>query len=164
MVVVIETMSREHWPDVRAIYQEGIATGNATVDTEAPEWDTWDNDHLTECRLVAKEAHLVVGWVAVSPTSHRAVYSGVVDESIYVAAMARGKGVGRALLMALVAESERRGIWSLQAGIFPENLPSLALHLACGFRQIGFQERKGLLNGVWRDVVLMERRSKLVCN
>lgn len=159
---VIETMRAEDWPQVRAIYLEGIATGNATFETVAPPWEAWDAAHAKEPRLVARDAGgAVLGWAALTPVSDRCVYAGVGDLSVYVATSARGRGVGKALLQALVAESERVGIWTLQAGIFPENGPSLALHRSCGFREVGRRERIGEMNGVWRDVVLLERRSRV---
>ncbi len=150
------------WDAVRAIYREGIATGNATFETDAPAWEAWDKDHLRACRLVAKADGRVVGWAALTPYSSRRAYAGVAGLSIYVSASVRGHGIGKTLLGALVEASERAGLWTLQAGIFPENTASLALHRACGFREVGRRERIAQLNGVWRDVVLMERRSKVV--
>ncbi len=151
------------WPEVRAIYLEGIATGNATFETEAPSWDAWDAAHLRPARLTARDAGgRLLGWAALTPVSGRCVYAGVGDLSVYVAASARGRGVGRALLMALIEASERSGIWTLQAGVFPENKASLELHRRCGFREVGRRERIGRMNGVWRDVILMERRSTTV--
>jgi phosphinothricin acetyltransferase len=150
---------------VRRIFEEGLATGNATFETAAPAWETWDAAHLPSPRLAARAASsrgTLLGWAALSPVSQRCVYGGVAEVSIYVAAAARGKGVGRALLAELVRRSEDRGIWTLQAGIFPENAASLALHRACGFRVVGTRERIGRLSGVWRDVVLLERRSDRV--
>ncbi|PKB68842.1 MAG: N-acetyltransferase [SAR202 cluster bacterium Io17-Chloro-G4] len=158
----IEALSAADWPEVSAIYMEGLATGLATFETTVPSWELWNQGHLEVGRLVARAKGKVIGWVALSPTSQREVYSGVNDESIYVAASARGMGVGKSLLEALVKASEEAGIWSLQAGIFRENKASLALHRNCGFRVIGHQERKGCLNGVWHDVFLMERRSDVV--
>jgi phosphinothricin acetyltransferase len=159
----IEPMRPADWALVRAIYLEGIATGNATFETDAPAWDAWDAAHLAEPRLVARDgAGEIVGWAAVTPVSGRCVYAGVGDLSVYVAAAARGKGVGRALLRALVEASEHAGLWTLQAGIFPENEASLALHRGCGFRDVGRRERIGKINGVWRDVLLLERRSPRV--
>lgn len=152
-------MSERNWEAVRRIYREGIDTGNATFETEAPEWERWDSAHLPRCRLVACEAGAVMGWAALSPVSTRRVYRGVAEVSVYVAESARGRGVGLALLEALVAESEQQGIWTLQAGIFPENTASLELHRKCGFRVVGERERIGKLGGVWRDVLLLERRS-----
>ncbi len=156
---LIEPMQPDDWPEVRDIYLQGIATGLATFETEAPSWEEWNRGHLPVCRLVARADGRVAGWVAVSPVSRRQVYSGVVDESVYVAPAYRGRGVGKALLATLIEESEQQGIWSLQAGIIRENAASIALHSRCGFRQIGYQERKGRLDGLWRDVVLMEKRS-----
>jgi len=148
---------------VLRIYAEGIATGEATFQTEVPTWAAWDASHLAAPRLVARDdAGRVVGWCALTPVSSRAVYAGVTEVRVYVAAEARGRGVGRALLEAMVRESEAAGVWTLQAGIFPENAASLALHEACGFRVVGTWERIGRHHGVWRDVVLMERRSQRV--
>jgi len=161
--ITIEPMTAADWESVRTIYQEGIATGNATFETEAPSWDAWDRAHLAEPRLAARDdAGRVLGWAALTPVSGRCVYAGVGDLSVYVAAEARGRGVGRALLDALIESSERAGIWTLQAGIFPENAASLALHRGCGFRKVGRRERIGKLKGVWRDVLLLERRSSAV--
>jgi L-amino acid N-acyltransferase YncA len=150
------------WEAARAIYREGIATGNATFETDVPDWEAWDKNHLRACRLVARADGHVVGWAALTPYSSRRAYAGVAGLSIYVSASARGQGIGRALLSALIEASEQAGLWTLQAGIFPENAASLALHRACGFREVGRRERIGRLNGVWRDVVLMERRSEAV--
>ena len=152
-------MAARDWAEVRAIYLEGIETGNATFQTMAPEWEQWDAAHLAECRLVARAEDGVAGWAALSMVSTRAVYAGVAEVSVYVAARARGQGVGKLLLGGLIAESERHGFWTLQAGIFPENEASIGLHRAMGFRVVGVRERLGCLNGRWRDVVLMERRS-----
>lgn len=158
----LETMGSYHWSAVRAIYLEGIATGNATFQQTAPDWEQWDRAHLMPCRLVAVSLSEVIGWAALSPYSQRAVYAGVAEVSIYVAARARGRGIGKVLLAALVAASEQHNLWTLQAGIFPENVQSLALHAGAGFRVVGTRERIGCLEGRWRDVVLMERRSKVV--
>jgi phosphinothricin acetyltransferase len=155
-------MTAADWGAVRAIYREGIATGNATFETGAPEWTEWDARHLAHSRLVAREGADVVGWAALSPVSSRCVYGGVAEVSLYVAAGARGRGIGTALLEALIAASERHGIWTLQAGIFPENAASIAVHRRAGFRMVGTRERIGRLNGVWRDTVLLERRSAVV--
>ena len=155
-------MQPDDWEPVRLIYLEGIDTGNATFETEAPDWDSWNNTHLFFCRLVARRSGSVVGWAALSPVSNRCVYGGVAEVSLYVAAEARAKGIGRALLSELVAGSERNAIWTLQAGILAENSASIAVHKGAGFREVGVRERIGKLNGKWRDVVLMERRSKLV--
>jgi phosphinothricin acetyltransferase len=162
MNFLIEKLLPNDWAVVQSIYQEGLATGNATFETDAPEWEDWNKSHLHDCRLVAKRKGQIVGWAALSPVSSRCVYGGVAEVSIYIAASARGLGIGKALLQALIEESEQAGIWTLQAGIFPENVGSITLHKACGFREVGRRERIGQMNGVWRDVVLMERRSKVV--
>ena len=165
-----------HWSAVREIYREGIATGDATFEVELPDWEKWDSNHRETCRLVAMEPladdladilfhlgnHLVLGWAALSPVSARRVYAGVAEVSVYVAAAARGKGVGKSLLNALIQESEANGIWTLQAGIFPENAASVALHKSCGFRKVGVRRRIGKRGDTWRDVLLLERRSTTV--
>jgi L-amino acid N-acyltransferase YncA len=161
--VLIERMRPEHWPRVRAVYLEGVATGQATFETEAPEWGRWDSSHLPFARLVALDAEgRVKGWAALSPVSGREAYAGVAEVSVYVGEGFRGEGVGRALLEALVRESEAGGVWTLQASVFPENAASVALHLACGFREVGRRERIARLKGAWRDTVLLERRSRVV--
>jgi phosphinothricin acetyltransferase len=159
---VIEKLRPEDWPAVRAIYEEGIATGNATFETQVPDWEDWDASHLGDCRLVARKGGHIVGWGALSPVSGRCVYAGVAEVSVYVADAARGQGIGKRLLQALIEVSERWGIWTLQAGIFPENQASIGLHESCGFRQVGTRVRIGQLKGMWRDVVLLERRSETV--
>jgi phosphinothricin acetyltransferase len=153
-------MTPSDWPSVAGIYREGIATGHATFNTDAPTWEEWDAGHLAHSRLVAAEGEEVLGWAALIPVSDRCVYAGVVEESVYVGARARGRGVGRALLEGLIAASEERGIWTLQAGIFPENIASIVLHEKLGFRLVGRRERLGrMASGEWRDVLLLERRS-----
>ena len=154
-------MSAADWPAVRAIYEQGIATGNATFQTSAPDWNAWDTAHLPHCRLLAHSAGEVLAWVALSPVSSRCVYVGVAEVSVYVAARARGRGIGLALLSALVEASERENIWTLQAGIFPENTASIELFRKAGFRMLGRRERLGQMDGRWRDVILMERRSQI---
>jgi len=158
----IRTMLPADWAAVRAIYLEGIATGNATFEPEAPAWERWDAKHLPAGRLVLVADGAIIGWAALSGVSDRCVYAGVAEVSVYVAGAARGQGAGRRLLDALVRASEDAGIWSLQAGIFPENEASLTLHVRCGFRVIGRRERLGRLVGRWRDVLLLERRSPVV--
>jgi L-amino acid N-acyltransferase YncA len=157
--VTIRAMQPDDWPAVAAIYAEGIATGNATFETDVPTWERWNAAHRPDHRLVAELDGHVVGWTAVSPVSSRCVYAGVVEHSVYVAETARGRGVGRVLLRALAESTERAGIWTIQTGIFPENEPSLALHRSAGFRVLGVRERPGQLDGRWRDVVVLERRS-----
>jgi phosphinothricin acetyltransferase len=151
----------EHWPEVARIYEDGIATGNATFETRAPSWEEWDAVH-SGIRLVAAVEGEIVGWAALAPVSGRCCYRGVAEDSVYVASRAHGRGVGRALLERLVEQSEAAGIWTLQAGIFPENTASVRLHLGCGFRLLGVHERLGELDGVWRDVLRLERRSESV--
>ena len=147
------------WPAIKTIYEEGLATGQATFETTAPEWAAWDAGHRPDCRLVARQGTQVIGWAAISPVSRRVVYRGVGEVSVYVSASARGKGVGRALMRALIEASEAAGIWTLQASIFPENEVSVALHLSCGFRVVGRRERVAQHHGIWRDTLLLERRS-----
>jgi L-amino acid N-acyltransferase YncA len=165
---LIEEMRAGDWDAVRAIYAEGLATGDATFETEPPEWESWDAAHLPFARLVARaregagDAGSVAGWAALSPVSARRVYAGVAEVSVYVGARWRGRGAGRELLEALVKESERAGVWTLQAGVFPENVASVRLHKLCGFREVGRRERVGRLRGAWRDTLLLERRSRLV--
>ena len=181
--VRIEAMRADHADAVLAIYQAGLDTRNASFETHAPDWPAWDRAHLPEHRFVALDVAAaakaddnandnhnhnhngdaeVLGWVASSPTSSRCVYAGVVEESIYVAAAARGRGIGKTLLIALIESTEGAGIWTIQSGVFPENVASLALHMAVGFRVIGTRERVGEHFGRWRDVVLIERRSPVV--
>jgi L-amino acid N-acyltransferase YncA len=155
----IESMTPVDWEVVRAIYLEGIATGQATFEMEAPPWEQWDANHLPVCRLVARRQGPVVGWAALSPVSCRPCYAGVAEVSVYVAVAERGQGVGEALLQAVIDESERHGIWTLQGVTFPENVPSLRLQASCGFRVVGMRERIARHNGVWRDTVITERRS-----
>jgi phosphinothricin acetyltransferase len=159
MSFVLDQMKPSDWEAVRAIYVEGLRTGHSTFETEAPSWEKWDDGHLQTPRLVARSADKVTGWAALSPVSKRHVYRGVAEVTVYVAEEARGQGIGRGLLEELIAASERNGIWTLQASIFPENTASVALHKQCGFREVGRRERIGMLAGVWRDTLLFERRS-----
>ena len=155
----IDTMTRDDWPAVRDIYEAGIATGEATFQSEAPPWDAWDAAHLPTCRLVMRDDDdRVIGWAALGRVSARPVYSGVAEVSVYVAESARGRGIGLLLLTALIDASERDGRWTLQASIFPENFASVRLHRRCGFREVGRRERIATLNGVWSDMLLFERR------
>ena len=162
MSLKIQPMTEAHWDAVRRIYAEGIATGNATFATTAPDWTEWDTGHLKVCRMVALREDQVAGWAALSPVSRRHVYRGVAEVSIYVASGAQGQGIGAALLASLIEDSERNGIWTLQAGIFPENVASIRLHERAGFRIVGRRERIGCMDERWRDTVLMERRSNVV--
>ena len=155
-------MMADDWEQVCSIYLEGVREGNSTFETEAPSWVAWDAAHLGSPRLVMRAEDRVLGWAALSPVSKRRVYSGVAEVTIYVTQSARGQGIGRALLEALIEQSEQQGIWTLQASIFPENTASIELHLRCGFREVGKRERIAKLRGVWRDTILLERRSKLV--
>lgn len=159
---MIEPLVPEHWDDVARIYAEGIATRLATFETEVPSWEAWDRSHLEQHRFVATNNGAVLGWAALAPVSDRCVYGGVAENSVYVAEAARGQGVGRGLLDALVASSEQAGIWTIQTGVFPENEASVRLHESVGFRVVGRRERLGKLDGVWRDVLLLERRSPVV--
>ena len=152
----------EHWDNVARIYAEGIATRNATFETETPTWETWDAKHLADHRLVALSGSDVVGWAALGAVSDRCVYAGVAEGSVYVAAEARGRGVGRSLLEELIRRSEDAGIWTIQTGIFPENEASLRLHERVGFRVVGVRRRLGQLEGTWRDVMFLERRSERI--
>lgn len=158
---VVRELRPEDWPQVAAIYEEGIRTGQATFETAVPAWEAWDAGHLDAHRLVAVDAGRIVGWAALSPISDRCCYAGVAEHSVYVAEAARGRGVGRALLAALIESTEAAGIWTLQSGVFPENEASVALHLRAGFRVVGTRERLGRLHDVWRDVLLLERRSEV---
>jgi len=155
-------MQERDWPEVVEIYRQGMLTGNATLETEVPSWEKWNAAHLSACRLVARQEGRILGWGALTPVSGRCVYAGVAEVSVYVATGAWHRGIGTALLQALIEASEQEGIWTLQSGILAENEASLALHEHCGFRVVGRRERLGQLNGVWRDVVLLERRSQVV--
>src|SRR6185436_8260448 len=159
VTLLIEQMRAQHWPAVERIYAQGLATGNASFETETPSWEEFQAGHLPGHLLVALEADAVQGWAVLSPISDRCAYHGVAEDSVYVAERARGRGVGRALLSQLVWRAEEAGIWTVQAGIFPENEASVALHHACKFRTVGVREQLGKYHGVWRDVLLLERRS-----
>lgn len=160
--IQIRNLVGEDWEVVSSIYVDGIATGQATFETRAPTWGEWNSGHLPAPRLVATDGDDIVGWAALSPVSRRNVYAGVAEVSVYVSSDWRGRGVGKRLLETLVVESEQNGMWTLQASIFAENLASISLHKSCGFREVGRRDRIGQMNGVWRDTILLERRSKLV--
>ncbi len=157
----IAPMAEQDWEAVRAIYLQGIATGSATFETSVPDYEEWDERHLADCRLIARRENTVVGWAALSRVSSRRVYEGVAEVSIYIAEEARGHGIGRELLRALVKASEQNSIWTLQAGILAENAVSIRLHQQAGFRIVGTRERIGCMDGRWRDTVLIERRGRL---
>jgi L-amino acid N-acyltransferase YncA len=159
-IMMVREMQPEDWQMIKTIYEKGIATGNATFQTEAPPWEDWDQSHLTFGRLVAETGTAISGWAALSGVSSRCVYSGVAEVSIYVDPDFCNQGIGKFLLKHLIFESERRSIWMLQAGIFRENLPSINLHKQAGFREVGFREKIGKMNGIWRDTLLFERRSQ----
>lgn len=158
----IVAINKEYYPEIANIYKQGIDTGNATFETSAPSWKVWDENKLPHSRFVAIENDVVTGWAALSKVSNRCVYEGVAEVSIYVSEKHRGKGIGKMLMENLVKESESNGIWTLQSGMFPENKATIALHKTFDFRVIGFREKIGKLAGVWRDSIIMERRSKIV--
>jgi phosphinothricin acetyltransferase len=160
----IRALQPADWPAVKTIYEEGIATRNATFETKAPEWESWDASHRPDARFVAEdETGKLCGWAALTPVSGRCVYAGVAEVSVYISESSRGMGVGRLLLSQLVETSELLGLWTLQAGVFPENTASLTLHERLGFRLIGRRERIGQMkDGQWRDTILLERRSQVV--
>lgn len=155
-------ISKDNYHELVRIYEEGIATGLATFETKAPAWESWDQAHLGFGRVMTVEDDLTLGWAALSPVSSRCVYGGVAEVSVYVAAAARGLGVGQFLLNQLIEISEANGIWTLQAGVFDDNLASRKLHLKCGFREIGYREKIGKLHGVWKNNILFERRSLVI--
>jgi L-amino acid N-acyltransferase YncA len=160
--LVIDDLRPDDWDEVRRIFLDGLATGDASFEVEAPSWEMWDQRHHRHSRLAARGNGRVVGWAALAPVSPRACYAGVAEVSLYVAADWRGKSVGKRLLEALVASSERHGIWTLQGAAFPENVASLRIQQACGFRVVGRRERVAQRDRVWRDTVLTERRSRIV--
>lgn len=163
-MIQVENLTQKDWGAVRTIYIQGIATGDATFETRSPSWEEWDIAHLPVCRIIAKDGSTIIGWAALSPVSDRSVYNGVAEVSIYLAKSSQRKGVGKILLTSLVEHSEREGIWTLESTMFPENEASIRLHHSCGFRMVGYRERIGRLDGVWRDTILMERRSELIGN
>lgn len=152
------------WEQVAQIYQQGIQTGNATFEREVPNWNEWNKSHMPHCRIVAELNSTITGWAALSAVSNRCVYGGVAEVSVYIHPKFFGQKIGTQLLEKLILESEKQGIWTLQAGIFPENIASIKIHKKLGFREIGFRERIGKMNGVWRNTILLERRSNIVGN
>lgn len=160
MNYVIDSMQPADWEQVLSIYADGIATDLATFETNLPDWEQWNAGHLMVCRLVARDGERILGWAALSAVSRRQVYAGVAEVSIYIARESRGQGVGKALMLALIECSEANGFWTLQSSVFAENLASVALHLNYGFRELGRRERIAKLHGIWRDTVLLERRSR----
>jgi L-amino acid N-acyltransferase YncA len=161
--IALRCLEAHHYEAVKKIYNLGIVTGHATFQTEAPTWEQWDESHLKTCRLAAVDQHeIIVGWAALTPVSGRCVYSGVAEVSVYVHPDHQGKGVGKKILQELIHESEKHNLWTLQAGIFPENIASLKIHKALGFRKVGYREKIGKMKGIWRDTILLERRSELV--
>ncbi|GAA4275264.1 GNAT family N-acetyltransferase [Aquimarina gracilis] len=160
--IQIAYFSKIDWPKIATIYKEGIATGIATFETKIPSWETWDASHIKSCRLKAMIENQIVGWAALSPTSKREVYKGVAEVSIYITSKHQNLGIGTLLLSQLIKESEAEGFWTLQAGIFTQNKPSIALHKSLGFREIGYREKVGKLNDIWYDNTILERRSKTV--
>lgn len=162
MEITFRTMMANDWKSVAEIYKQGIETGNATFQQEIPIWNDWDNGHIKSCRIVACTGNEIVGWAALSSVSARKVYAGIAEVSIYVATKYRGQGIGYKLLEKTITESESENFWTLQVGIFPENQASLHIHKKLNFREIGYRERIGKMNGTWRNTVLLERRSKIV--
>ena len=162
MNITVKNINKDHWPLVAAIYQQGIATGMATFETELPIWKVWNKSHLKVCRYGAWTNDVLLGWAALSAVSSRQVYRGVAELSIYVDPKYSGRGIGSKLLDLIITESEKAGYWTLQSGIFPENTASIELHKKYGFRIIGYREKIAQLHGVWHNNVLMERRSKSV--
>jgi len=162
MNILIEKMTENDWEDAAKIYIQGIQTKNATFEEKCPDWYTWDKNHRTDCRLVAKNNGNVIGWASLANVSGRCVYEGVSEVSIYVDSNIQGQGIGQRLMERLIIESEKSNIWTMQAGIFPENKSSIRLHEKNGFRIIGKREKIGKMDNKWRDVILLERRSKIV--
>ena len=162
MNIVFRSMKKDDWISVAEIYRQGIESGNATFQRDIPTWDEWDSGHIKTCRIVASIDNEIAGWAALTPVSGRCVYAGVAEVSVYISNRFKGQKVGTRLLEKLIAESEKEGYWTLQAGIFPENKASLKIHENLGFREVGFREKIGKMNGIWRDTILLERRSRIV--
>ncbi len=161
-MITIRPFVKSDFPSVKDIYQQGIDSGEATFQEQAKDYDVWNESLLPSCRLVAESNRQIIGWAALSSTSNRCVYSGIAEVSVYVSSNSQGLGVGNSLLEALIKASEEEGIWTLQAGIFPENKASIHIHSKNGFKVLGIREKLGQMNGIWRDIVFMERRSKVV--
>ncbi len=161
MQILVREMRSEDWPDVRRIYEEGLATGFASLDTEVPDWGEWDENHKDTCRIIAEADSTIAGWAALRPASMRCVYGGVAEVSIYIGDSFRRKGIGTVLFRELVSESEKNDLWTLQALILKQNKGSIKLHRRAGFRKVGVRRKISMLNGEWQDIVLMERRSPL---
>jgi L-amino acid N-acyltransferase YncA len=162
MDIKLRPLKQEDWNAVADIYRQGIETGDATFEMEIPTWNNWNSAHLKSCRIVACIDNEITGWAALTPVSGRCVYAGVAEVSVYVSNKFQGQKIGTRLLETLISESEKDGIWTLQAGIFPENKISLKLHENLGFRKMGFREKIGKMKGIWRDTILLERRSKVI--
>lgn len=162
ITIQITSFTQNDWPIISAIYQEGIDTGIATFETKVPSWEAWNATHIKSCRIKAVSKDKTVGWASLSPTSRREVYKGVAEVSIYITSKYQNLGIGKLLLSALINESEKEGFWTLQASIFSQNTPSIALHKSLGFREIGYREKVGKLNDIWYDNTILERRSKLI--
>lgn len=162
MNLLFRPMKKDDWSSVSEIYRQGIETGNATFQKEIPGWDEWDQGHLKICRIVVCTDNEIAGWAALSSVSGRCVYAGVAEVSIYVSNRYNNQKIGTGLLRKLISESEKEGFWTLQSSIFPENISSIKIHENLGFRRVGYREKIGKMNGVWRDTILLERRCKLV--
>jgi len=162
MTISFRPMTADDWTSVAEIYREGIETGHATFQQDIPKWEEWDKDHMKSCRIVALLEHEIVGWAALTAVSGRCVYAGVAEVSVYISKKHRGQKIGTQLLDKLIGESERNNLWTLQAGIFPENKASLRIHEELGFRKVGHREKIGKMHGIWRDTILLERRSNMV--
>lgn len=162
MKIKLQPMNKNDWEEVSKIYQEGLDTGNASFETIVPNWSEWNKGHLKDCRIIAEIDNKIIGWSALSPVSSRCVYGGVTEVSVYVSSNFQGHKIGTKLLERLIVESENRGIWTLQAGIFAENKGSVLIHERLGFRKIGYREKIGKMNEIWRDTILLERRSKII--
>ena len=164
IMIQVYDLTQDDWDAVRSIYIQGMATRNATFETTPPSWEQWDVSHLPQCRIIVKDDAKIIGWAALSPVSNRSVYNGVAEVGIYMATSNQRQGVGKILLTALIELSESEGIWTLESTMFPENEASIRLHRSCGFRKVGYRERIGRLDDIWRDTILMERRNKFIGN